>query len=195
MSTTKKELKRLCTEINTGKLATVTVFWERAFSKEDGATAEGYVLDTKPARIYLQKKATSYRDLILTLLHEMGHVLDKCRYSTCNRLKIHDKYYFTDKEFEKASKYPKYIKFAFLHTEYIAEKYIPSLIKKFKINLDKQFTKKEIDVCNMWTLKVKKYQLIYGKHPVRELRRLWHKQLKKNSKKLSLDYIRDLDNL
>ena len=196
MPTAKEELKRLCTEINSGKLATVTVFWERTFSKEDGATAEGYVIDeVKPPKIFLQKKNLSYRDILLTLFHELGHVFDKKRYPHCKRLKICDKYYFTDKEFEKAKVYLKYIKFAFLHTEYIAEKYIPTLIKRFKLNLNKPFTKTDIDICNMSTLKIKKYQILYGKDPSRQLKRLWNKQLKKNPKELTLDYIKDLDNL
>ena len=68
-------------------------------------------------------------------------------------------------------------------------------MKKFKLDLNKPFTEKEIDLCNMHTLKIKKYQLMYGKHPARRLRRLWDKQLNKNPKKLTLDYIKDLDNL
>lgn len=197
MPSAKQELERICSELNSGKLAKVTIFRERDFSKEDGSTAEGYVFDQEnPARIYLRKSSEySYRDLLLTLFHELGHVYDKKRYKGCKRLKLCDKYYFTDSEFAKAKEYPKYIKFAFLHTEYIAEKHVPWLIKKYKLDLDKPFTETYINISNYQTLKIKKYQLIYGKKASRRLKRLWWRQLKNNPKKLTIEYIKDMEKI
>jgi len=197
MATAKQELKRLCTELNSGNLAKVTIFQNRNFSEESGGnTVGGYVIDEKiPARILLCKKKVSYRDLILILLHEIGHVLDKNRYPKCNRLKIWSKYYFTSKELEKSKGYSKYIKFAFLHTEYIAEKYIPKLIKKLKVALDKPFTKKEIDNNNYSVLKIYKYEFIYGEHPTRRLKKLWLDQLTKKPKELTLEYVKDVNHI
>ncbi len=198
MATSKQELKRLCTEINASKLAKITIFWNRKFSKEHGGVnTEGLVYSgTKPPSIYLQKTyETTYKELILSLFHEIGHVIDAKRYKKCKRLQIWDKYYFTDYELEKIKNFPKYVKFAFLHTEYIAEKYVQKLVKKFNLDLNKPFTKDEFDINSMRTVKVYKYEFLYGKSPIRKLQKLWRKQLKKTPVELTLEYIKDVDKI
>ena len=195
-----REFRRVCSEINAKGLAKVTIFWVRQFA-DDAKYAEAWVQpEVNPQEIYIQKKPRytkpqSFKDMMFCLLHEYGHVLDDVRYHGCKRLKLVRQHGFEDTQLYKvAQEYPQHVKLAFLKTEYIAEKWIPRLLRKFTVPTD-LITMKDINICNMWTIKMKKYQWKYGKHPSRTVQREWVKQLRKYAPKLTWDYVKDLDRI
>lgn len=195
-----REFRRLCSEINSEGKATVTVFWERQFA-DDAKYAEAWVdYSVRPQRIYIQKnprysKPQSFKDMIFCLLHEYGHVMDDIAYRGCRRLRTFNKYRFDDTELaDVAEKYPRWVKLAFLKTEYIAEKWIRRLLNRFDVPKD-LISEKDINICNMWTMKMKKYQWKYGKHASRAVQHGWAKQLKRRAPVLTWDYVKDLERI
>lgn len=129
----------------------------------------GYALLTRNAStIVLKKGKHSYKDLILYLGHEYGHVMDYQRWGDKKRWKLQT-LMPEQSDFRKGASVEE--KTAFLKTEVIAERYIPVFLKKFKVAID--YDKDVIRAQTFSSIISIKYELMYGKVASEELEQQW----------------------
>lgn len=195
MPSAKEEFKRLCYEVRSSGVASVTFFNKNHF--EHNKSLSGYVedYDKKTPHIALVKpRRVTYRMLILLLLHEIGHIIDFRRYGRTKRAKICEKYIsYTQEGVKKSPSYPSYAKKARLLDEYLAEINGRKLLKKFNVSIDPPYTKKELDAYTFLELKIVKYEMLHGKFVSSRLKKIWRKELLINQPNMSLrEYVDDL---
>lgn len=157
----KAEFTRLRGEICEENLAHVIV--RRAANLPDYTSAAAVVdTDTKPPVITLVTyPGGTLKENILTLLHELAHVIDIKRYENSKRWRIFDKYGYSDSDVSKTKDYPKYIKFYLVHCDYVAERMIPTLIRKYK--LDVGITVEELHKSMVYTCLAQLWEANTGK--------------------------------
>jgi len=101
--------------------------------------AQAYVVNTltiPEIRICIEdEENNTYKNAVVNLLHEYGHVLDDKRYRKSKRYKLYAKYCPTG-SFSTLVDQAKYIKVAMAKTEYMAHEYGKKIAKKFNILVD-----------------------------------------------------------
>lgn len=110
-------------------------------------------------RISLFRRGVPYNKLLTYLLHEYGHVLDEERYYGCKRQQDYALYEYSD--VTKAPSIPLHGKRAILETEFLAEMWIPKLLKKFGLYEDSLESPLRIS-CFLQIL-VRKYEFTFGR--------------------------------
>lgn len=200
MPSPKKEFERLCQEIKDTNLATINLYKKDNF--EGDKTAGAYVLrwDEKVPHISLIKTHhTTYKDLILLLLHELGHILDYKRYGKTKRSVICEEHVYDHTNISKVKDFPNYVKRAILLDEYIAASYAKALIKRFKICTDPLLTDSDLHIMTALNLMSLKYEFSHGKmFPVRQKRAL-EKKMQADSRlyngRVTRAYVDNLDQI
>jgi len=185
---------RVCSEIKSEKLATVTVYWNKDnFKNEAYYGLAGYVyIDQKPARINIIKgKKYSYKDLILTVLHEYGHVLDMRKNKQCQRWKICKEHDYDENELHKITAKPKYIKRALLMTEYMADKIMSGLLSKYNVTC---IADNIVWAETFTMINTRKHEMLHGIGASKKVRLQWYNVAKNTLKKaITSEYVKDLE--
>ena len=169
MISTKKEFTRLRRAITNEGLARTIVYKDRiAFAGDSKLAAYARVEEVPIVIVMCKDKRQSYKDLILTLAHEYGHVIDYVRWGTGKRWRT----------FLRASSFPErtitcamYVKRAILKTEFCADRYVRTCLKKFDVQVE--YDDFEIDLAAYMNILVYKYEVMYGQRPTDKLRQQW----------------------
>lgn len=187
--TVKEAFQEIRKKLAATGLVDITVYWNKDFSKNLKSIA-GFVQYWKSPAVIIVRKCNSYKDLIVTLLHEYSHVLDYRRYKNSRRWKSVMQFEYEDSDVSSILSRPKYVKQDILKTEYIAQIGSLNLIKK--LGYMYLFDESELLVELANQTEIRKYEMINGKlmsrHLVRECRR------KNKNRSFSIDkkYLKDL---
>jgi hypothetical protein len=173
MTIYKKHFKDLCKKVRESGKATIKIVREEENSNSDVA-AYVYLSENPPKIILKKEKKYTYKQLILDLLHEFGHVLDYEKYKKSKRWKIWDSY--GKYSLEKAKCLSKNIKVELIKTEYIAEKYVQRLLKRY--NLFNLFEEARLEAEVYLQIQIRKHELIIGKYPTNRKINTWVEKFK-----------------
>lgn len=159
------------------------------FAGSKRSSAYTYSLEDPPLIVIRKGRGITYNELLYTILHEYGHVLDDQRYGTCARSKLYvDCTLETDEE--TIINYSAAAKYALLKTELIVENMIPKLWKRFNVRVPFDETKWGSE--RAVTIRVYKYWLIYGVAPAKTVIKKWIKEWKTKPWNADEAYIKDL---
>lgn len=176
MISPKQEFLRARREIHEEGLAR-TIFYRNKNAFKSSSNCEAYViLCGTHNTIILMKSRLSYKNLILTLGHEYGHVIDYLRWSGSARWRLHKT---MPDQSDARARTNRRQKIAFLKTELFAERYVPVFLKKFNITVDYDFDLVRAQTFS--TIVSIKYELMYGRSADGDLRQQWE-TLAKSSK-------------
>jgi hypothetical protein len=190
----KKEFEQFCIDLQKECKTKITVITNpKKLKKYVLEAGVAYPAENPPRIILTKSRETSYKDLIMTLAHEYGHILDYKRYKKARRWKLYFDSGYENETLEKASKLSKNAKYSILHTEYIAEKLSKKLIKKY--GLESIFDSAVFDLELAIQIKISKYEFMYGKHPSGKITERWKKELEKKPEIVTLEVIKNLDNI
>jgi len=183
------EFKRLRNEIRKDDVRILYYPNKDDFMGSTRSRAYTYSLEKPPLIVIRKGRGITYLEIIGTLLHEYGHILDDRRYGTSARSALYESH-MLDGSANTIRNYPKKAKYAILKTELIVESMIPKLWKRFKIKLpfDSDYWECEKAV----TMRVLKYWLVYGKPPAKQARKKWQALWKQDPWFADEAYIRDL---
>lgn len=154
------EFYRVCNEIKKSGLAKIVVFKKRGFSNKNiGA----YVtVNVDLPIVYLERKTgQSYTQLLMYLLHEVGHIIDYKRHSRSKRWKIASHYEYGSNA-EQVKNYSNKVKFELLRTESIAEGYVEKLLKRYKVTLPVSY--QEIEIQYNHAMFAVLFEFTYGRY-------------------------------
>ena len=124
--------------IESRNIAKIWVYSGReTFSDATCEDAQAYVTSDPTHEIRLCVKDESnatYKEVLINLLHEYGHILDEKRYGNTQRYKICMQYYPVE-SFATLVNIGKYIKVAIAKTEFMAGEYAKKIAKNLHINI------------------------------------------------------------
>lgn len=158
-------------------------------------TVVGYAIyDTNTQikhKIQIQKsKSMTYAEILLNLLHEYAHVIDRKRYGKGKRWKSRDYWDNYDTNVSAALDIPVYAKKSILKTEFLAKEISKKLRKKFNLQSLNDATIEGNELLNLLT---RRYELLYGKTPNDRLKNFWKDGIITGRIHMSLQDILDLD--
>lgn len=177
MSLAKKEFLSLKDKIESEdiKVTVVTKFKDRS--------VVGYaIFDSFKYEIKVQKdKSMSYTEVLMNLLHEYGHILDRKRYGNTKRWKDTDQWEYDN--VENTLDIPLGPKKNILKTEFMAKEISKKLRKKFNIQ---SLNDETIEGNELLNILIRRYEVLYGKPTTRALKNFWKDGIIEGKIKLTL---------